>query len=371
MDREIKLTLGDDTPQAPEVPTIKEQEIREEVTLSSEEQKQIDDFASQIDLKNSNLVLQYGAAAQKNIANFSEKTLEAVQTKDLGEVGELLSSVVNQLKDFEIDEDDNPIKKFFKKSANKANSLKTKYSAVETNIDSISKALDGHQIQLLKDIALLDQMYDLNESYYKELTMYILAGRKKLEMAKNKELPELMDMASKSNLPSDAQKINDYQSAINRFDKKLHDLDLTRTVSLQMAPQIRMVQASNTVMIEKIQSTIVNTIPLWKSQMVIAIGAAHSMQAAKTQQEVTNLTNELLRKNAESLKMATVETAKASERSIVDIETIKNTNEQLISALKEVKQIQSEGAKKREEASKELVKIEQELKDSLMDIARD
>ena len=371
MDREIKLTLGDETPQAPKVPEIKDDDFHEEVNLSNEEQKQIDDFVSQIDLKNSNLVLQYGSSAQKNIANFSEKTLEAVKTKDLGEVGELLSNVVNQLKEFEIEEDENPIKKFFKKSANTAVSLKTKYADVETNIDTISKTLDAHQIQLLKDIALLDQMYDLNESYYKELTMYIMAGRKKLELAKNKELPELMTKAQMSNLPSDAQKINDYQSAINRFDKKLHDLDLTRTVSLQMAPQIRMVQASNTVMIEKIQSTIVNTIPLWKSQMVIAIGAAHSMQAAKTQQEVTDLTNNLLRKNAESLKMATVETARASERSIVDIDTIKNTNEQLISALKEVREIQTEGARKREEASKELVKIEQELKQSLMDIARE
>lgn len=374
MDRDIKLTLGDETPQAPDVPRdiIEEKTItKEEVILSKEEQEQIDNFAEQIDLKNSNLILQYGSAAQKNIANFSEKTLESVKTKDLGEVGNLLSGVVNELKNFEIDENENAFSKFFKKSSNKVSSFQTKYAEVETNIDSITKALDSHQIQLLKDIAVLDQMYDLNESYYKELTMYLMAGKKKLELARVKELPMLIADAEKSNLPSDAQKINDYQSAINRFDKKLHDLDLTRTVSLQMAPQIRMVQSSNTVMVEKIQSTIVNTIPLWKSQMVISMGATHSMQAAKTQQEVTDLTNELLRKNADALKMATVETAKASERSIVDIDTIRHTNEQLISALREVKDIQVEGRKKREEASNELIKIEKELKESLMNIARD
>ncbi len=374
MDRDIKLTLGDETPQAPDVPRdiIEEKTItKEEVILSKEEQEQIDSFAEQIDLKNSNLILQYGSAAQKNIANFSEKTLESVKTKDLGEVGNLLSGVVNELKNFEIDENENAFSKFFKKSSNKVSSFQTKYAKVETNIDSITKALDSHQIQLLKDIAVLDQMYDLNESYYKELTMYLMAGKKKLELARVKELPMLIADAEKSNLPSDAQKINDYQSAINRFDKKLHDLDLTRTVSLQMAPQIRMVQSSNTVMVEKIQSTIVNTIPLWKSQMVISMGATHSMQAAKTQQEVTDLTNELLRKNADALKMATVETAKASERSIVDIDTIRHTNEQLISALREVKDIQVEGRKKREEASNELIKIEKELKESLMNIARD
>ena len=374
MDRDIKLTLGDEIPQAPEVPKeiIEEKTItKEEVILSKEEQEQIDSFAEQIDLKNSNLILQYGSAAQKNIANFSEKTLESVKTKDLGEVGNLLSGVVNELKNFEIDDNENAFSKFFKKSSNKVSSFQTKYAKVETNIDAITKALDSHQIQLLKDIAVLDQMYDLNESYYKELTMYIMAGKKKLELARLKELPMLVAEAEKSNLPSDAQKINDYQSAINRFDKKLHDLDLTRTVSLQMAPQIRMVQSSNTVMVEKIQSTIVNTIPLWKSQMVISMGATHSMQAAKTQQEVTDLTNELLRKNADALKMATVETAKASERSIVDIDTIRHTNEQLISALREVKDIQVNGRKKREEASNELIKIEKELKESLMNIARD
>ena len=376
MDREIKLTLGDEDHQdrnIQNIDEIKKNSIKntKEINLTDEEKKQIDEFAKQIDLKNSNLILQYGAGAQKNIADFSEKTLESVKSKDLGEVGDLLSNVVNELKNFDIDENENGFKKFFKKSANKVTSMQTKYANIESNVDTIVRTLDNHQIQLLKDIAILDQMYDLNESYYKELSMYILAGRKKLEEANNKELPELIEKANRSNLPTDAQKIQDYQSSLNRFDKKLHDLDLTRTISLQMAPQIRMVQSSNTVMVEKIQSTIVNTIPLWKSQMVISLGASHSLQAAKTQKEVTDFTNELLRKNADALNMATVESAKASERSIVDIDTIKHTNEQLISALREVKQIQKDGIEQRKLASNELIKIEEELKSSLMDIARE
>ena len=376
MDREIKLTLEDEDHQdrnIQNIDEIKKDSIKntEEINLTDEEKKQIDEFAKQIDLKNSNLILQYGAGAQKNIADFSEKTLESVKSKDLGEVGDLLSNVVNELKNFDIDENENGFKKFFKKSANKVTSMQTKYANIESNVDTIVRTLDNHQIQLLKDIAILDQMYDLNESYYKELSMYILAGRKKLEEANNKELPELIEKANRSNLPTDAQKIQDYQSSLNRFDKKLHDLDLTRTISLQMAPQIRMVQSSNTVMVEKIQSTIVNTIPLWKSQMVISLGASHSLQAAKTQKEVTDFTNELLRKNADALNMATVESAKASERSIVDIDTIKHTNEQLISALREVKQIQKDGIEQRKLASNELIKIEEELKSSLMDIARE
>lgn len=375
MDREIKLTLGEENPTKSNIPNLDELqketlEGKEEINLTEDEKRQIDEFAKQIDLTNSNLILQYGAGAQKNIADFSEKTLESVQSKDLGEIGNLLSSVVNELKNFNIDENENGIKKFFKKSSNKLTSIKTKYSSIESNVDAIIKTLDNHQIQLLKDIAVLDQMYDLNESYYKELSMYILAGRKKLEESYNKELPKLMEKAKNSNLPTDAQKIQDFQSSLNRFDKKLHDLDLTRTISLQMAPQIRMVQSSNTVMVEKIQSTIVNTIPLWKSQMVISLGASHSLQAAKTQKEVTDFTNDLLRQNADALNMATVESAKASERSIVDIDTIKHTNEQLISALREVKQIQKDGMEQRKLASSELIKIEKELKESLMDIAR-
>lgn len=375
MDREIKLTLGEENPTKSNIPNLDELqketlEGKEEINLTEDEKRQIDEFAKQIDLTNSNLILQYGAGAQKNIADFSEKTLESVQSKDLGEIGNLLSSVVNELKNFNIDENENGIKKFFKKSSNKLTSIKTKYSSIESNVDAIIKTLDNHQIQLLKDIAVLDQMYDLNESYYKELSMYILAGSKKLEESYNKELPKLMEKAKNSNRPTDAQKIQDFQSSLNRFDKKLHDLDLTRTISLQMAPQIRMVQSSNTVMVEKIQSTIVNTIPLWKSQMVISLGASHSLQAAKTQKEVTDFTNDLLRQNADALNMATVESAKASERSIVDIDTIKHTNEQLISALREVKQIQKDGMEQRKLASSELIKIEKELKESLMDIAR-
>lgn len=365
MEREIKLVLDNEVIEDPEIIEVIDQD---EVTLSEKEEKEVEEFAKQIDIKNSNLILQYGAGAQKNIADFSEKTLESVKTKDLGEVGDLLTNVVTELKDFEIEEEEGKISKFFKKNHNKVMNYKTKYDKTEENIDKIVRALDTHQIQLLKDIEILDKMYELNQSYYKELTMYIKAGRKKLEIAKKQELPQLIENAEKTNLPIDAQKINDYQAAISRFDKKLHDLDLTRTISLQMAPQIRMVQASNTVMVEKIQSTMVNTIPLWKSQMVIALGAAHSMEAAKTQKSVTDLTNELLRRNAESLKMATVETAKASERSVVDIETIKNTNEQLISALREVKEIQQEGARKRAEAGAELIKIEEDLKKSLIEM---
>lgn len=373
MDREIKLTLGEESIEVPK-PELEIKPAAEEVKapeLSEDELKQVEEFASKIDLKNSNLVLQYGAGAQKNIASFSEKTLESVRTKDLGEVGDLLSNVVTELKNFDIEEDENAITKFFKKTSNKVNSLKARYDKVETNVDKITTNLETHQVQLMKDIATLDHMYNLNESYYKELSMYILAGRKKLEKARNEELPALMSQAEASNLPADAQKANDYQSAINRFDKKLHDLDLTRMISLQMAPQIRMVQASNTVMVEKIQTTIVNTIPLWKSQMIISLGAAHSLEAAKAQHEVTQLTNDLLRKNADSIKMATVETAKASERAVVDLETIKHTNDQLISALREVKQIQQDGAKKREQATLELQSLEQDLKHNLMQIGRE
>ncbi len=373
MDREIKLTLGEESIEVPK-PELEIKHAAEEVKapeLSEDELKQVEEFASKIDLKNSNLVLQYGAGAQKNIASFSEKTLESVRTKDLGEVGDLLSNVVTELKNFDIEEDENAITKFFKKTSNKVNSLKARYDKVETNVDKITTNLETHQVQLMKDIATLDHMYNLNESYYKELSMYILAGRKKLEKARNEELPALMSQAEASNLPADAQKANDYQAAINRCDKKLYDLDLTRMISLQMAPQIRMVQASNTVMVEKIQTTIVNTIPLWKSQMVISLGAAHSLEAAKAQHEVTQLTNDLLRKNADSIKMATVETAKASERAVVDLETIKHTNDQLISALREVKQIQQDGAKKREQATLELQSLEQDLKHNLMQIGRE
>lgn len=374
MDNEIKLTL-DENEEAKE-PVLEitkiENEIEKakpEVTLTEEEQKMVDEFSKKIDLKNSNQVLQYGAGAQSKIAGFSEKTLNSVRTKDLGEVGDLLSNVVSELKNFEIDEKEKGITAFFKKNTNKIMNLKNKYEKAETNVDTIAKVLENHQVQLLKDIANLDQMYDLNKSYYKEISMYIMAGRQKLEEARTKELPALIEKASGSNLPTDAQELNDFQSSIDRFDKKIHDLDLTRTVALQMAPQIRMIQASNTVMVEKIQSTIVNTIPLWKSQMVLALSAAHTGQAAKATKDVTNLTNELLKKNADNLKMATVETAREAERSVVDIETLKHTNEQLISALSEVRNIQIEGRAKRREAEQEMVKLESDLKKSLIEIA--
>lgn len=371
MDREIKLTL-DGADESADLNKEINTEIapkEKEVHLTAEEQKQVDEFAKAIDITNSNVVLQYGVGAQRKLSNFSEKTLETVKSKDLGEVGDLLSGVVNELKNFDVDEEDNKIVGFFKKQANNLTSIKTKYDSAQKNVDNIIKALEDHQVTLMKDISMLDQMYDLNESYYKELSMYILAGRKKLEEARTVELPKLQEEAQKTNLPIDAQKANDYVNLINRFEKKLHDLDLTRMISIQMAPQIRMVQSSNTVMVEKIQSTIVNTIPLWKSQMVIALGANHSKEAARTTKEVTDLTNKLLRKNADTLKQTTIDTAKLSERGIVDIDTIKHTNEQLISALNEVRQIQIEGHKKREEAEVELTQIEENLKNSLREIA--
>ena len=371
MDREIKLSLSDDFEeiQDEDKKVLKEITDENEVKLSPEEERQVEEFAKQIDITNSNVVLQYGVGAQRKISNFSEKTLESVKTKDLGEVGDLLSGVVNELKTFDLDEEDNKFIGFFKKQVNNMTSIKTKYDSAEKNVNNIIKTLEDHQITLMKDIAMLDQMYELNESYYKELSMYILAGKKKIDEATNVELPKLREKAAETNLPVDAQRANDYVNMISRFEKKLHDLDLTRMVSIQMAPQIRMVQSSNTVMVEKIQSTIVNTIPLWKSQMVIALGANHSKEAAKATKEVTDLTNKLLKKNAETLKQTTVETARLSERGIVDMETIRHTNEQLISALNEVREIQIEGHRRREEASIELRKIEENLKSSLVEIA--
>ncbi|WP_071027755.1 toxic anion resistance protein [Peptoniphilus raoultii] len=371
MDREIKLSLDgtNDVEEEKIELNLNDSLPQREPHLSPDEEKQVSEFSKQIDISNPNVILQYGAGIQRKIANFSEKTLNQVKTKDLGEVGELLGNVVTELKNFEINEEDNKIVGFFKKQINKSNGIKSKYESVEKNIDNIIKGLEKHQVTLMKDIATLDQMYDLNESYYKELSMYILAGEKKLAEAKNLELPKLEEAAKTSNLPVDAQKTNDYVNFINSFEKKLHDLDLTRTVSLQMAPQIRMVQSSNTVMVEKIQSTIVNTIPLWKSQMVIAMGANHSREAAKTTKEVTDLTNKLLRKNAESLKQTTVDTARLSERGIVDIDTIKYTNEKLIESLNEVRDIQRDGQRKRMEASEELKQIEENLKSSLLQIA--
>lgn len=345
------------------------EEALPEAELTPEERRLVDSFAEQINLTDSNMVLRYGAGAQKKIADFSEAALDNVKTKDLGEIGQMLSDVVTELKGFEIEAEDKGFFGFFKKSSNKLDSMKAKYGKAESNINQICKVLENHQIQLLKDIALLDKMYDLNTTYFKELSMYILAGKKKLNQVQREELPRLMDKAQKSGLPEDAQAANDLASLCNRFEKKIHDLELTRMISIQMAPQIRLVQNNDTLMSEKIQSTVVNTIPLWKSQMVLAIGINHSEQAARAQREVTDMTNELLRKNAEVLKTATIETAKESERGIVDMETLKITNESLITTLDEVVRIQTEGRAKRQEAEVELRRMEGELKQKLLQMS--
>lgn len=351
-----------------EVVEVKEEQVEELDVLTPEEKKMVADFAAKIDLRSSNAILQYGAGAQKKIADFSESALENVKTKDLGEVGDMLAGVVTELKSFDEEEEEKGIFGFFKKGGNKLANMKAKYDKAEVNVNRICDALEGHQIQLMKDIAMLDKMYELNTTYFKELSMYIAAGKKKLQDVATTELPELEAKAARSGLPEDAQAVNDLNALCNRFEKKIHDLELTRTISLQMAPQIRLVQSNDTVMSEKIQSTLVNTIPLWKSQMVLAIGVENSSRAAKAQREVTDMTNELLRKNAEKLKLATVETAKESERGIVDIETLKATNESLISTLDEVMKIQQEGKEKRTTAEAELNRIENELKQKLLEI---
>ena len=337
-------------------PEEKEEPVMDENVLTDEERKMAEQFANQIDLTNSTMILQYGAGTQKKMADFSETALDNVRTKDLGEVGDLLSGVVQELKNFD-DEEEKGFFGIFKKQANKLQNLKSKYASAETNVNQICKVLEGHQVQLMKDIALLDKMYELNLTYFKELTMYIMAGKKKLKDVREKDLAEMKLKAQRSGLAEDAQSARDLESMCLRFEKKIHDLELTRMVSIQTAPQIRLVQNNDTIMAEKIQSTIVNTIPLWKSQMVLALGVAHSRQAAEAQREVTDMTNELLRKNAETLKMATVETAKESERGIVDMETLKATNESLISTLDEVMQIQEDGRRKRQEAEVELRKL--------------
>ena len=351
-----------------EVVEVKEEQVEELDVLTPEEKKMVADFAAKIDLRSSNAILQYGAGAQKKIADFSESALENVKTKDLGEVGDMLAGVVTELKSFDEEEEEKGIFGFFKKGGNKLANMKAKYDKAEVNVNKICDALEGHQIQLMKDIAMLDKMYELNTTYFKELSMYIAAGKKKLQDVATTELPELEAKAARSGLPEDAQAVNDLNALCNRFEKKIHDLELTRTISLQMAPQIRLVQSNDTLMSEKIQSTLVNTIPLWKSQMVLAIGVENSSRAAKAQREVTDMTNELLRKNAEKLKLATVETAKESERGIVDIETLKATNESLISTLDEVMKIQQEGKEKRRTAEAELNRIENELKQKLLEI---
>ncbi len=342
--------------------------VFDESSLTPAEKKMVDDFSAQIDLANTNLVLQFGSGAQKKIADFSETALANVRTKDLGEVGDVLSSVVTQLKSFDVDEEEKGFFGFFKKNANKVTALRAKYEKAEGNINQISTVLENHQIQLMKDAAMLDKMYEMNKVYFKELSMYILAGKKKLADVQANELPALVEKASKTGLPEDAQAANDLANLCNRFEKKIHDLELTRMISIQMAPQIRLVQGNDTLMSEKIQSTLVNTIPLWKSQMVLALGVAHSQQAAAAQHAVTDMTNELLKKNAETLKMATIETAKESERGIVDIETLTHTNEMLISTLDEVLQIQQDGRTRRKDAEAELGRIETQLKQKLLEI---
>ena len=345
----------------------KPQETWDDSVLSEEEKRQVEAFAEQIDLTDSSVILQYGAGTQKKMADFSESALENVKTKELGEVGELLSGVVKELKDFD-EEEEKGFLGIFKKTTNKMQAMKAKYVKAETNINQICRVLENHQIQLLKDIALLDKMYELNLTYFKELSMYIMAGKKKLQETRSVRLQELLLKAQRTNLAEDAQAAKDMDAMCSRFEKKIHDLELTRTISLQTAPQIRMVQSNDTLMAEKIQSTIVNTIPLWKSQMVLALGVEHSARAAEVQREVTDMTNELLKKNAKKLQMAAIESAKESERGIVELETLKHTNETLITTLDEVMKIQQEGRQKRAEAEQEIYRMEQELKTKLVKI---
>ena len=341
-------------------------EIVEEIELTEDEKKMIDQFVDKIEISNSNAILQYGVGAQKKISDFSQSALNEVKTKDLGEIGDILSKVVFQLKNFEEGEEKKGVFGFFKKGKDKVTQMKINYENAENNIDEMCNVLENHQVQLLKDIAMLDRMYDINRTYFKELCMYILAGKKKLKKLEDEEIPKLQEKAKQSNNPQDAQELNDFVALCNRFEKKIHDLELTKMISLQMAPQIRLIQNNDSLMAEKIQSTIINTIPLWKNQMVLSLGVAHATEAAKVQREVTDMTNELLRKNAEILKSSTIETAKESERGIVDIETLRATNESLISTLDEILNIQTEGRQKRREAEIELRNIEEQLKDKLI-----
>ncbi len=365
-------TLTFDAPPTPAVaaPAVQEEKPKEEIPLTPEEQAQVDAFSKQIDLSNSTAILNYGVGAQMKLSQFTEKELSAIRTKDTGEVGEMITNLIGELRGFEIDEKEKGLKALFKKSGNRLTVLKAKYAKVETNVNVITTELEKHEATLLKDVAMLDQMYAANLAYFKELTMYIAAGKKKLEETRKGELVSLQNKAAESGLAEDVQAAKDLAAMCDRFEKKIYDLQLTRTVALQTAPQIRTVQASDTIMAEKIQSTIVNTIPLWKNQMIIAIGVEHSNLAAKAQREVSDMTNELLKKNADALKMATIETVKESERGIVDMETIKHTNEQLISTMDEVLRIQAEGKEKRRTAEQELSQIEHELKTKLLEASR-
>ena len=365
-----QLTLGTEPPAAPGAEEKKEVEpVKiDESMLTEEERKMVDDFSKKIDITDTQLVLQYGSAAQKSVASFSESALSSVRTKDLGEVGDTLSDLVVELKDFGEEEDKGGIFGFFKKAGNKMETMKAQYSKAEANVEKITRELEQHQVRLMKDIAMFDQMYELNLKYYKELTMYIIAGKKRLAEVRANDVEELRKKAEASGAAEDAQAYNDMVQMCDRFEKKLHDLELTRMVSIQMGPQTRMLQNNDMLMVEKIQSSLVNTIPLWKSQMVLALGLEHSRQATAAQSAVTEVTNDLLKKNADMLKMGTVETAKEAERSIVDIETLQHTNQQLISTLDEVMNIQREGAQKRKAAEQELGRIEGELKQKLLEL---
>ena len=363
---EPKLEVKQETEMAKTAP-----EAGPDMSMLSEEEKQaVKAFAAQIDIGNSQQVLTYGAAAQKNIADFSESALESVRTKDMGEIGNMITDLVKELRSMEPEEPKKGLAALFHRATNSIETMPIQYSKAETNVDRISGALETHQRTLMKDVAILDQMYDKNLDYYKQLTMYILAGREKVAAERSGKLAELRRTAQLSGKPEDAQAANDYANLIDRFEKKLHDLELTRIVSLQMGPQIRMLQNNDTLMIEKIQTSLVNTIPLWKSQMVLNLGIHHSKQAMEAQRQVTDMTNQLLRTNADMLKMATVETARESERAVIDIETLKHTNENLISTLDEVLQIQADGRQKRQEAELEMRRIEGELKKKLLEIRK-
>ena len=363
----LEPDLGEFAKKEEVIPKKQPQKEEEPPVLTPEEQKMVNDFAAKIDIENTNQILQYGAGTQKKMADFSDTALENVKTQDLGEIGELISNVVGELKDFDVQEE-GKFFGFFRKQTSKIENLKNKYDKAQANVEKITDSLQQHQVRLMKDSAMLDKMYEQNLNYFKELTMYILAGKKKLEETRNGKLAEMKNKAALSGLPEDAQAARDLDEKCSRFEKKLHDLELTRTIAMQTAPQIRLIQNNDTVMVEKIQTTIVNTIPLWKSQMVLALGIAHSAEAAQAQRQVTDITNELLRKNAETLHMATVETAKESERGIVDLETLQKTNADLIQTLDDVMRIQMEGRQKRQAAEMEMHRMEEELKRKLLEI---
>lgn len=363
----LEPDLGEFEKKEEVIPKKQLQKEEEVPVLTPEEQKMVNDFAAKIDIENTNQILQYGAGTQKKMADFSDTALENVKTQDLGEIGELISNVVGELKDFDVQEE-GKFFGFFRKQTSKIENLKNKYDKAQANVEKITDSLQQHQVRLMKDSAMLDKMYEQNLNYFKELTMYILAGKKKLEETRNGKLAEMKNKAALSGLPEDAQAARDLYEKCSRFEKKLHDLELTRTIAMQTAPQIRLIQNNDTVMVEKIQTTIVNTIPLWKSQMVLALGIAHSAEAAQAQRQVTDITNELLRKNAETLHMATVETAKESERGIVDLETLQKTNADLIQTLDDVMRIQMEGRQKRQAAEMEMHRMEEELKRKLLEI---